>query len=60
LDADEGDEEQKLLEGALQSAITKSSPFKFVPNFKEPVLKFIVKLSGNKIKLEKATAATTL
>lgn len=54
------DEDMEKLSGALQSAVTKSAPFKFVPKVKEPQLKFTVKLTGDKIKIEKATAATTL
>lgn len=59
LDVD-ADEDQEKLSSALQSAVTKSAPFKFVPNIKEPQLKFIVRLSGDKIKIEKATTQTTL
>lgn len=59
LDVD-ADEDQEKLSSALQSAVTKSAPFKFVPNIKEPQLKFTVRLSGDKIKIEKATTQTTL
>lgn len=59
LDVD-ADEDQEKLSSALQSAVTKSAPFKFVPNIKEPQLKFIVRLSGDKIKIEKATTQTTM
>lgn len=59
LDQD-SDEDQEKLSSALQTAVTKSAPFKLMPKIKEPQLKFLVKLSGNKIKVERATTSTTL
>jgi hypothetical protein len=54
------DEDLEKLSSALQKAVTASAPFKSVPNFKQPQLKFLVKLIGDKVKIESAPTSTAL
>jgi len=54
------DEDIDKVSSALESAIRASAPFKDVPPFKSPELKFVVKLSGVKVKVEKAQDGTSL
>lgn len=54
------DEDLEKLSSALQKAVMASAPFKSVPNFKQPQLKFLVKLIGDKVKIESAPTSTAL
>ncbi|MBS2005826.1 MAG: hypothetical protein JST01_02220 [Cyanobacteria bacterium SZAS TMP-1] len=54
------EEDIEKVSSALVNAVTASAPFKDVPAFKGPELKFVVKLSGEKIKVEKPQDATSL
>jgi hypothetical protein len=51
---DISDEDIDKVSNALESAIRNSAPFKDVPGFKGMELKFVVKLSGKKLKVEKS------
>ncbi|CAN5365007.1 hypothetical protein BH11CYA1_BH11CYA1_19110 [soil metagenome] len=46
------DEDQDKINSALQRAVSAAAPFKDVPHIKKPELIFLVKLSGDKVKVE--------
>jgi Fe-S cluster assembly iron-binding protein IscA len=54
------DEDIDKVSNALENAIRASAPFKDVPGFKQPELQFVVKLSGEKLKVEKPQTSTSL
>jgi len=54
------DEDIEKVSSALENAITASAPFKDVPAFKGVELRMVVKLSGEKVKVEKPQATTSL
>ena len=57
---DISDEDVDKVSNALENAIRASAPFKGVPGFKGMELKFVVKLSGKKLKVEKSEDVTSL
>ncbi len=46
------EEEHEKISSALQRAVSAAAPFKDVPHIKKPELIFLVKLSGDKVKVE--------
>jgi hypothetical protein len=54
------DEDIEKVSNSLENAIRASAPFKDVPRFKQPELRFMVKLSGEKVKVEKPESSSTL
>ncbi|MBU6450845.1 MAG: hypothetical protein KGS72_03635 [Cyanobacteria bacterium REEB67] len=54
------DEDIEKISNSLENAVRASAPFKDVPNFKSMELKFVVKLSGKKLKVEKSEDSATL
>jgi hypothetical protein len=46
------DEEKEKISSALQRAVSAAAPFKDVPHIKKPELIFLVKLSGDKVKVD--------
>lgn len=54
------DEELDQISNALQRAINAASPFKNVPHTKKPEFMFVVKLSGEKVKVERFDTSTSL
>lgn len=54
------DEDNEKISSALQRAVNAAAPFKKVPHTKKPELIFLVKLSGEKVKVEVPDSDTGL
>jgi hypothetical protein len=46
------DEDKEKISSALQRAVSAAAPFKDVPHIKKPELIFLVKLTGDKVKVD--------